>query len=170
MNYIHIYCGDGKGKTTAAIGLSVRAAGSGMKVLFSQFFKSGTSSEVKTLKSIGSIDYICMDRSFGRYRTMNEAQIAEASKYINKLLDDILTMSDKYDMIVFDEIISTYRYGLIDKEKFLPFLTTDKNKEIILTGREPADELVELADYVSEVKKIKHPYDNGIASREGIEY
>ena len=170
MNYVHIYCGDGKGKTTAAIGLSIRAAGSGMKVLFSQFFKSGTSSEVKILKAIDNIDYICMDRSFGRYRTMNEIQIAEAAKYINKLLDDILAVSDKYDMIVFDEIISTYRYGLIDKEKFLPFLTADKNKEIILTGREPADELVEIAAYVSEVKKIKHPYDNGIASREGIEY
>ena len=170
MNFIHIYCGDGKGKTTAAIGLTVRAAGSGKKVLFSQFFKDGSSSEVAPLKKIEGVTYMCMEKTFGRYKNMTEREAAEAKKYINGLFNEIVLLSPKYDVIVFDEIISAYGYGLIDKENVLCFLSDDKDKEILLTGRNPADELLELAVYVSEVKKIKHPYDQNIPSREGIEY
>jgi len=169
-NLIHIYCGDGKGKTTASIGLSVRAAGSGMKVLFVQFFKSGNSSEIKIINTIDSVDYMSPEKVFGRFKNMDDQQREETKLIYTNLLREVIGKADGYDMVVLDEIISTYNYQMIDKAILLDWLKKDNNFEIVMTGRNPSDELIELADYVSEVKKIKHPYENGIKARRGIEF
>lgn len=170
MGLVHIYCGDGKGKTTAAIGLAIRAAGSGMRVLFVQFFKNGNSSEMNAIKLIPNIDCIFAGRFFGMYKTMSKSEKEESITENNLLLSRAISNADNYDLIVFDEIISAYNYETIEKATLIDFIKKhSKSCEIVMTGRDPAEDLIDLADYVSEVKKIKHPYDNGIAARRGIE-
>ena len=168
---IHLYCGDGKGKTTAAVGLAVRAAGSGMNVLFVQFFKSGNSSEVDVLASIGGIETCHPTVHYGRFKTMNDTQKAEIHTHYGEILTDIIHRADRFDLIVLDEAVSACGYGMIDPKTLTEFLRNEGvRREIVLTGRNPLPELIELADYVTEMKKIKHPFDGGIAARKGIEY
>ena len=168
---IHLYCGDGKGKTTAAVGLAVRAAGSGMKVLFVQFSKNGNSSEVEVLASIGGIETCHPTVHYGRFKTMTDNQKAEIHMHYGEMLTDIIRRADRFDLIVLDEAVSACGYGMIEADTLCAFLRQEGvRREIVLTGRNPLTELVELADYVTEMKKIKHPFDGGIAARKGIEY
>ena len=164
---IHIYCGDGKGKTSAAIGLAVRAAGNGMKVLFTRFLKTEDSGELKILDQISEIEVIHLKKSFGFYKTLSEQGKKEMSEMYFRLWKEILVKARKeeYDVLVMDEFMAAYNYGLIPNEDAITFL-----KEIVLTGRNPDERLIELADYVSEIKKRKHPFDRGIYARKGIEY
>lgn len=169
---IHIYTGDGKGKTTAAVGLTIRCVGSGRKAVFAQFLKDNTSSELNVLNNIEGIRMILSEKSFGFYFNMTETEKLEAREtYSRQLIKAIDTaINGNYQMLVLDEIIATYNNQFIDHQYFLDFL---KNKpphlEVVLTGRNPVSELIDLADYVSEIKKIKHPFDYGIAARTGIE-
>ncbi|MFI3226080.1 MAG: cob(I)yrinic acid a,c-diamide adenosyltransferase [Clostridia bacterium] len=167
---IHIYCGDGKGKTTAATGLAVRAIGSGRNVLFVQFFKNGSSSEIKMLKTFKNLTYMKTEHSFGRFANMSDEEKSIAFEHFNNLVIDAINCSVDYNMVVFDEIISTYNLNFLDKEHFLNFCIQNQDKEIVLTGRNPSEELLKIADYVSEIKKIKHPFDNGTKARYGIEF
>ena len=167
---MHLYCGDGKGKTTAAVGLAVRAAGSGMKVLFVQFFKSGKSSEVEALEKLGIVT-AHPGVHYGRYKTLNEEKKTEVRDSYGELFDAILAAAAEYDLIVLDEAVSAYNYAMIDGERLTEFLRLEGNRrEIVLTGRNPLPELIELSDYVTEMKKVKHPFDGGTAARKGIEY
>ena len=170
---IHIYCGDGKGKTTAATGLAVRAAGSGMKVLFSRFLKNEDSGELKILDAVEGITVLHMDKSFGFFNTLSEAEKVEAQETYARLWDTVCekAVSGEYDMLVVDEFMAAYHYGLIDHTKSLAFLEKKpKELEVVLTGRNPDEKLIGLANYVSEIRKIKHPFDREIRARRGIEY
>ncbi|MBQ7298227.1 MAG: cob(I)yrinic acid a,c-diamide adenosyltransferase [Clostridia bacterium] len=168
---IHLYCGDGKGKTTAAVGLAVRAAGSGMRVLFVQFFKSGSSSEVEVLASVNGIETCHPTLHYGRFKTMTNDQKTNICTHYGELLNDIIRRADRYDLIVLDEVVSACSYGMIDADSLTEFLRMEgTRREIVLTGRNPLSELIELADYVTEMQKIKHPFDGGITARKGIEY
>ena len=155
---VHIYCGDGKGKTTAAVGLAVRAAGCGRKVLITRFLKTDHSGEVAALGLIPGITVTPCEKSFGFTFRMTEEQKKEAAVYYTALLDRTLKKAAKggYHMLVLDEIMAVMNCGLV--------------LEVVMTGREPSEELISLADYVSEIRKVKHPYDQGISAREGIEY
>lgn len=169
---IHIYCGDGKGKSTAAMGLTIRAAGSGNKVVLTQFMKSGSSSEFKVLENLPQVKIFKCTKNFGFLWNMSEEKKAEAKQAYTELFEQVAkaAVEEEAFLLVMDEFMSAYNYGMLDKEKALSFL---KNKpetlEVVLTGRDPAPELVELADYVSEICKRKHPYDQGIPARKGIE-
>ena len=168
---IHIYCGNGKGKTTAAVGLAVRAAGSGKKVLFIQFFKNGVSSEMNVLKKLENISVLFEPKYYGRVSNMTKEE-AEAGKeaYSKLLLDGIRQAEEESaDVVVLDEIISAYNHGFIGKELLLSFLDRTK-AEVVMTGRDPAKELCQRADYITEMRKIKHPFDRGIKARKGIEF
>ena len=168
---IHLYYGDGKGKTTAACGLAVRAAGSGMRVLFTQFFKNGTSCEMTALSAIDSIDILLPQEYRGRYKTMDAPQRAAISRHYHAFLREIIEKAKAYDMIVLDEAVSAFGYGMFDAEELLAFLKAEgQAREIVLTGRSPAPELLGLADYATEMRKEKHPFDRGIAARKGIEF
>ena len=166
---VHIYCGDGKGKTTAATGLAVRARGADMRVLFAQFAKEGTSSEVEMLRKIGvEVRHDSLLR--GWYRSLSPAQREEAAaEYINTITE-IFSNAENWDLIVLDEIMAACNNGLVAAE-WLAGLIKERPEhlEIVLTGRNPPECLLELAEYVSEIKKIRHPYENGISSRKGIE-
>ena len=168
---IHIYCGDGKGKTTAACGLAARAAGSGKTVLFTQFFKDGSSSEIRSLSLIPGIDISHPSLHYGMYRFMTDSQKAEIKENYTLHLKWVISSAEKYDLIVLDEAVSAYRYDVIPREELIAFLKKEgQAREIVMTGRNPAEELIAAADYVTEMKKIKHPFDRGIAAREGIEF
>lgn len=173
---IQINCGDGKGKTTAAIGQAVRSAGTGMQVVFSRFLKTDKSGELEVLKNVPGITLIPFRKNFGFFNKMTEEEKREAALVYQEELDlavktalDCAAQGDT--VLVMDEIIATYNHGLVNREAFVEFLKNKpSNLEVVMTGRGPAPELVELADYVSEIKKVKHPFDRGIYARKGIEY
>lgn len=168
---LHIYCGDGKGKSTACVGLAVRAAGSGLRVLFCQCMKDGTSSEVGMLKKLG-ISYCCCEEKFGFSWNMNAEQKEKACQAYTRLFEDVTRRAkeEDIDLLVIDEFMSAYNCGFLCKEKALSFLEhRPEGLEVVLTGRDPAPELLDLADYVSEIRKVKHPFDAGVPARKGIE-
>lgn len=173
---IHIYCGNGKGKTTAAIGLSVRAAGAGVPVLFGQFLKDKSSSEICILEDIKLIRIFHGEKNYG-FTWELTGQERELQKQINdKILMDMEENLTERDcevkaVVVFDEVIHALNENLLDEKKFYTFLEKYKNDcEIILTGTNPPDRLTDMADYVSCINKIRHPFDKGIGARKGIEY
>ena len=168
---IHLYYGDGKGKTTAAAGLAVRAAGAGMRVLFAQFFKDGSSSEIRVLSSLPGVVTVHPGLHYGRWRTMNDEQRAEIGESCRALFAQIAERAEEFDLIVLDEAVSAYGYCALDRETVTEFLRAEgERREIALTGRNPAPELLELADYATEMRKEKHPFDRGITARRGVEY
>lgn len=169
---IHIYEGDGKGKTTAAIGLSIRCAGSGEKVLFTQFLKNDESSEVKTFRLIDNIECVHCKTDFGFYTFMSEETKEKAREAYSNMLILVIdkVQHGDYRMLVLDELITADGFKLIDHAVLMNFLRNKPEQlEVVMTGRDPAEELAMLADYVSYIKKIKHPYDKGIQARRGIE-
>jgi len=169
---IHIYCGDGKGKSTAALGLAVRAAGSGKKVILAQFLKDGSSSELQILKEIPQIQFFCCKKNFGFFWNMDEEGRAEAGEAYSQLFEQVTEKAVREEafLLVLDEFVAAYKHGLVNREKALHFLRNKPEQlEVVLTGRDPDTELLELADYVSEIQKRKHPFDQGIPARKGIE-
>lgn len=168
---IHIYCGDGKGKTTAALGLALRSAGSGKKVLLLQFFKDGKSSEFAALAHVPGIEVVRQSKTFGFSWTLSEEEKAEAAAYYAGLLENAFQRSGDFDLLVLDEAMSALNTGMIREERLLALLGEKAAElEVVLTGRNPSQALLEAADYVTEMKKIKHPYEKGVAARKGIEY
>ena len=170
---LHIYCGDGKGKTTAAIGLSVRAAGSGFSVLFARFLKDERSGELEAMRQVPKIEILPVEKSFGFYWNLTEEEKEEAHKFYGNLWRTVeeKASSGKYDMLVVDEFMAAFQYGLIPRKEALAFLKDRPgNLEVVLTGRNPDQALLKLADYVSEICKVKHPFDRGTGARKGIEY
>ncbi len=169
---IHIYCGDGKGKTTASLGLAIRSVGRGFKVLIIQFLKSQDTGEILTLEKIPGINLLRTRKGFGFYFQMTDQEKEECRILHDEILREGITManSGQVDLLILDEIISAYNYNLVDCKELLNFLKSKpESLEVVLTGREPSEELMELADYVSQIKKVKHPYDKGIKARIGIE-
>lgn len=170
---IHIYCGDGKGKTTAATGLAVRAAGTGMKVLFARFLKNENSGELQILDQIPEIKVLHLDKSYGFYQTLNDREKAGMKAMYRELWQSIEEKinSGVYDMLVIDELMAAYNYGILEQESVHRFLENKPEKlEVVMTGRNPSDRLMELSDYISEIKKVRHPFDQHVTARKGIEF
>ena len=171
--YIHIYTGEGKGKTTAAVGLAVRFAGCGGRVLFSQMLKDGSSGELAVLEQLENVETVCCRECFGFSFSMDEETRKRAKKTYARYLAEVLERagSGRYGLLVLDEVLAAYNLGFADREALLAFLRSrPEDLEVVLTGRDPAPELLSLADYVSVIKKEKHPFDQGIRARKGIEY
>ncbi|HBB72150.1 MAG TPA: ATP--corrinoid adenosyltransferase BtuR/CobO/CobP [Ruminococcus sp.] len=170
---IHIYSGYGKGKTTAAVGLSVRGAGAGLRVMFCQFMKNGTSSEIAVLEQIPGITVrFCPECSKFSFR-MDDSEKQAARMAQDALIAEIRCAVHEHsaDLIVMDEIISGCNTGLADREAVLGIMRNcPEDTELILTGRDPDDEIASLADYHSSITELRHPYKKGIGARRGIEY
>jgi len=168
--FIHIYCGDGKGKTTAAMGLCVRAAGNGLKILLFQFLKANTSGELKIISGIPNITILKGPDKMKFTIDMTPAEKAQLKKYNNEIFETIKKMAAEYDVLFLDEIIYAVSGGFFPEEKLIDFLKHKPDAlEVIMTGQNPGQKLIDIADYVSEIKKIKHPYDTGAKARTGIE-
>lgn len=169
---IHIYCGEGKGKTTCATGLAIRMAGAGKKVVFARFLKDASSSELNILEKIEQIRLCLCEKCFGFFWNMTDEEKEDARQtYSGYFRETVRTaVEEQADMLVFDEMMAAYNHGLVNRTEVLEFLRNKpKGMEVVMTGREPDKELLELADYVSEIQKLKHPFDSGIAARIGIE-
>lgn len=168
---IHLYCGDGKGKTTAAVGLAVRAAGAGLPVVFTQFFKNGSSSEIRSLRRLELVQTVHCQTVPGRFARMSEEQRRQAAADYRALLDKVLLMAQDARLLVLDEVVSACNHGILEEDRLVRFLRgKPAGLEVVLTGRNPSEQLLGLADYVTEMKKIRHPYDRGIGARAGIEF
>lgn len=197
---IHLYTGDGKGKTTAAVGLCVRAAGAGQRVIFSQFMKGNDTGELHVLEHIPNVRILRSAKQFGFYKTLSRAEKAELTDIHNALLDRILeaVTNGQCDMAVLDEITYPVSWGLVDTAKLERLIALEKAAEaaaepdrsaaaaepdegaeghrlpgafeLVFTGRDPAGFLMDSADYVTQMKALRHPFEKGIRARKGIEY
>ncbi|MCF0229680.1 MAG: cob(I)yrinic acid a,c-diamide adenosyltransferase [Parasporobacterium sp.] len=168
---VHIYCGNGKGKTTTAVGLAVRAAGAGRRVIFAQFLKSGDSSEIGVLGNTEGITVVHCNTIRGFFSVMTPEERMQAAKDYSEMLRQVIEMSRDADMLVLDEAVASCNLGVINEAELCEFLRNrPENMEVVLTGRNPSGNLLALADYVTEMKKHKHPYDEGIPARRGIEF
>ncbi len=168
---IHIYYGNGKGKTTAGMGQVMRAAGRGLKVLVFQFLKDNQSGERAVLEALPNVTCLPGPGEVKFYRQMNSEERAEAKHYNTKALNEIVKFCQPFDVLLLDEALCAVKLGLLNEDKLLSFLRhKPEGLEIILTGHEASPRLIEAADYVTEMRKIKHPYDEGVPARLGIEY
>mgnify|MGYP001168505628 FL=1 len=170
---MHIYCGDGKGKTTAAVGLAVRASGTGKKVLFVQFMKGGKTGELQTFQKLSDITVLRSDKKFPFYHQMTDEQKKEQTAIHNAILEKAAQALEKgeFEILILDEVTYPYQWEMLDRQKLIKLLDHAKaHAEAICTGRNPAQELLSRADYITEMKCMRHPYEKGIAAREGIEY
>lgn len=189
----HLYYGDGKGKTTAAIGLCMRAAGNEKRVLFTQFMKDGASGEISLLREVPGIDVLCGNVPYGFYSKMDEETKKLFAEEQEKLLDAIIeeveheiknieahngkvteessVKNEIRMLIVLDEITYAYNWNLVDREKPENLINNRPNfLEIVMTGRNSEKFLMDAADYVTEMKCKKHPFEKGIQARKGIEF
>jgi cob(I)alamin adenosyltransferase len=167
--YIHVYTGNGKGKTTAALGLAVRAAGYGMKTYIGQFMKGQHYGELTALR-----DHPCITiEQYGDVECVHREEITQ--KHVDQARQGLkraqeILLSDQYDIIILDEVNVAVWFDLISTRQVLELLDKrPKHVEIILTGRRAPKALVEIADVVSEIKEVKHYYHRGITARTGIE-
>ncbi|MBO5521189.1 MAG: cob(I)yrinic acid a,c-diamide adenosyltransferase [Eubacterium sp.] len=179
----HVYCGTGKGKTTAAIGLAVRAAGAGCRVLFCQFLKSNITSELSVLETLPQVTILRPEGQYPFTRRMTAEDRTAITAEHNRILERIAAVlcqessahSDTDDsgslpvLVILDELAWAYHYGLLDREQALSLLDS-KKAEFVITGRVRVPELIERADYVTNLQEEKHPFRNGIPARKGIEF
>jgi cob(I)alamin adenosyltransferase len=168
---IHVYLGDGKGKTTAAVGLLVRAAGRGKKTLLVQFLKSDETGELVSLEKLG-VRVIRSSRRFGFTFRMGETEQADCRAEQERLLQEAgkAAQDGGYEVLAFDEVLDALNAGMVDPATFRSLVERrNPAQEWIITGRNPPSWLTGLAGYITEMKKVKHPFDAGIAARIGIE-
>jgi cob(I)alamin adenosyltransferase len=169
--YIQVYTGNGKGKTTAAIGQAVRAAGSGLKTYVIQFMKEFPYSELKSLKSLSEFITIeqCGKDDFVYKKELPSEEEKEKVKNGLKLTLEKMK-SGGYDIIILDEALVSIYFKLLDEQDILNFINQKPEKvELILTGRYAPQRIIDTADLVTEMKEVKHYYTKGIAARKGIE-
>ena len=168
---VHIYCGDGKGKTTCAMGLAVRAAGHGRKVVVAQFLKGNNSGERAVLEGLPTVNCLPVPETIKFIFAMDEQEKAETRAQMTAAFTQAVEASRDSDLLVLDELCGAITTGMVPLEKVLAFLDSRPEQlEVVITGRDPAPELQERADYITEMRKIKHPFDKGVNAREGIEW
>ncbi len=166
---VQMYTGEGKGKTTAALGLALRASGHGMKTLIIQFLKTRESGERKAIEKIPEIDI----ESFGTGKFIVKGETSEEDrKEAKRGLEraEKALQGEEWDLLVLDELNLALYYDLVSTAEVLGVIEEAVETEMIITGRKAKEELIETADLVSEVKAVKHPYDGGLEARKGIEY
>ncbi|MFH1538554.1 MAG: cob(I)yrinic acid a,c-diamide adenosyltransferase [bacterium] len=168
--YVQVYTGDGKGKTTAALGLAFRAMGAGMRTYIGQFMKGVHYGELDsakaaaphiTIEQYGSKKFVCLGEK-------DPKEVERAKKGLEKIRKAM--SSGEYDIVVLDEACTALHFGLIEVSEVLELLKArPKNIELILTGRGAPQEIIDAADLVTEMKKIKHYYQKDVPARAGIE-
>ena len=168
-NFLHVYTGDGKGKTTAALGLALRAAGHGLQTYIAQFMKGQSYGELRSIRLIpeikieqfGKDTFIHIDQASQEDIRMAKQGLEKASRAM---------LSHKYNIIILDEINVAIHFKLLTIAEVTDFISSKpENIELILTGRRAPQELIDRADLVTEMREIKHYYQQGVSARDGIE-
>jgi cob(I)alamin adenosyltransferase len=168
---IHLYSGDGKGKTTAAVGIAVRAAGRNKKIVFCQFLKNNQSGEIPILTSVQGIETILDYPVSGFTFSMNRQQKEQTALEQREKWKKAVQLSRNVDLLILDEAIAAVNGGFLPLTWVTEFLKSKpETLEVVLTGRNPPPEIVPLCDYYSEINVKAHPYEKGIPAREGIEF
>ena len=167
--FIQVYTGNGKGKTTAAIGLAIRAAGAGLKVYIAQFIKMGDYSEIKALRRYS--DFITVEQfGLGRFadgKPLPE-DIAAAQKGLRKVKS--ILASEEYNVIILEEANVAAKFGLLREQDLLGLMVNKPyDVELVITGRHASSRVIEIADLVTEMKPVKHYFEKGVPARVGIE-
>ncbi len=173
LGLLHLYIGNGKGKTTAAIGQAVRARGYGLRVLFVQFLKGRYSGETECLSRLGIMVRKVQDSEkflFSMSEEEKERQKQRTQYALKTIAEEI--SSGQYDLVVLDEILDACSLSLAEYGTLYDIVSCAKEThcELVFTGRGVPMELYGLADYISEISPVKHPYRKGVPAREGIEY
>jgi len=177
LGQVHIYFGTGKGKTTAALGAALRALGNNLSVHLIQFMKNGASSlnqqipgEIKSLEKFDNFSYKRFGLGDWYVKGKNDEEhkneVQETMKHLKE------SLNQEYNIIIADELLYAVQLGLLSEEEVIELIKNKpKDKELILTGSHiPFPNIFKHSDLVTEVKKIKHPYDSGVLARKGIEY
>ncbi|HIW74747.1 MAG TPA: cob(I)yrinic acid a,c-diamide adenosyltransferase [Firmicutes bacterium] len=168
---IQLYCGDGKGKTSAAVGQCLRAAGHGLRIGVLQFLKDGSSGEIAVLRTMKNVTVFPAMEKVKFTFAMTAEEKAETRRFNDGLLARAAAAADTLDVLLLDEVCAAVSTGLLDEEALLKFLREKPaGLEVLLTGRDPSAGMRELADYISEIRMVRHPFEQGIAAREGIEW
>jgi len=167
---VQVYTGNGKGKTTAAFGLALRAVGRGLKVYVIQFIKGGF--DYGELYVVDNLQGLTL-KAFGKGKFIvgkpEEADIVQAQEAL-KLAKEVVN-SSKYDLVILDEVNVALGLGLIGLDEVLRLVREKPaHVELVLTGRNAPDEILQVADLVTEMREVKHPYSKGVPARKGIEY
>jgi cob(I)alamin adenosyltransferase len=167
--YTQVYTGNGKGKTTAALGLSIRAAGAGLKTFIAQFIKMGDYSEIKALKRFSDLIHV---EQFGLGRFTNgqpsPADIEAAQKGLAKIKS--IMASDAYKIIILEEANVAVKYGMITVEDIIDLIVNKPfETELVITGRGAPEQIIAAADLVTEMRPVKHYFQKGVSARVGIE-
>jgi len=169
--FVQVYTGNGKGKSTAAIGQAVRAAGLGLKTYIAQFMKEYPYNELNSLKYLKewiTIEQFAGDDFVYRKELPNKVELDKARRGLE--MAKVKMLSGKYDLIILDEILVSIHFGLFTDEEVMVFIKMKpESVELILTGRYCPDKILDAADLVTEMKMVKHYYQNGILARKGIE-
>ncbi len=170
LGLVHVYTGNGKGKTTTALGLALRATGRGLNVIMLQFLKpDGGYGEHLAAKNLPGFTLVPMGTDH-LGRCVPEDEEAMLTRKGMERAEEVLT-SGEYDLVILDEINNSMRFGLVKPEELIGLLERRApNTEVVLTGRGAPDEIVDYADLVTEMTLVKHPFDKGIDARKGIEY
>lgn len=171
---VHIYTGNGKGKTSAAVGLGIRAYGRGFRVLMVQFLKGTETGEAITIEKLSPGFTVRRGKSTGKFSWQMSNEEKEYEKKVQNELFDYAreaVTSGEWQLVILDEIMAAIHGGMIKVEDVIKLIKEKREDvELVLTGRNAPEELIEFADYVSEIKEIKHPMKKGIAARKGIEF
>jgi cob(I)alamin adenosyltransferase len=170
LGLMHVYTGEGKGKTTAAFGLALRAWGRGLRVCIIQFMKLGeTYGEVRAVRKLEGIDLFQFGTGKWVGKDKHSAQDEELAKEALSKAKEALT-SGAYDVVILDEVNVATDFGLLRPKDVLEVVRLRKGVEVVLTGRYAPKEFLEEADLVTEMLAVKHPYDSGVKARPGVEY
>ncbi|MFC1675653.1 cob(I)yrinic acid a,c-diamide adenosyltransferase [Planctomycetota bacterium] len=168
---ILVITGDGKGKTTAAMGMALRASGHGMHAAVIQFVKQAETGEMQALKKIDNIDFIQTGLGFLPEKTSSDFEKHKAAAGKALSLAAEMIGSDKYDMIILDEVCFAVASGLLDDTEVLDTVSKAHTDQcIVLTGRGATDPITNIADTVSRISCLKHGLDSGISAQKGVEY
>lgn len=166
--YLHVYTGNGKGKTTAAFGLVLRALCAGKKVYVGQFIKGMKYNEVEVVEKFDGVTIDQYGQDCMIHRSPDQADVHRAQIGLDKI-KDILT-TGKHDVVVLDEVTIALYYKLIDERQLLDIIKARADHvEVVVTGRYATDGLIQEADLVTEMKEVKHYYKAGVLSRNGID-
>ena len=168
--YIHVYTGPGKGKTTAALGLGLRAVGAGLKVHMMQFMKGRRYSEIDAIENLSNFTLSQHGRDeFVSKENPEQVDVDLAQEGFAQAKDII--KNSEYDLVILDELNVAIDYNLVKLEDVINLIEQKPEKlELVLTGRDAHPEIVKIADLVTEMLEIKHPYQQGVAARKGIDF
>ena len=170
---IHLYHGDGKGKTTAAIGLALRALAAGRRVLVIQFFKNGLSGEIRLLRQMEHTKILAGTTSGRFFWDMDDLEKAETRALHDSHIDQAAAWirEGEIDFLILDELLSAWNQDIVDQAKVLDLIDNRPvEMEVCYTGRGPAEALIERADYITNMQLERHPFEQGIDARMGIEF